>query len=127
MQDWTLALCTAILTHENLDPVLFPQEHHPVRVVHSWVLLRLLVQVAEARVERFEGVRWELVIWKFWKEVRSVVGKSHGAGTVFEKEIDGFGQGVVEGLRALEGSQGGRAREMMEREWGLLVELVAAS
>ena len=122
----------------DIDPVLFPQEWHPVRVVHAWVLLRLVVQVAETRIalplvhkgkgsggERADGsgnedqgIKWHLIIWKLWKEVSDQVPKSHGKESSFAKEVAAFGMSVEEGYRGFEAQVGlERAKAVMEAEW----------
>jgi len=111
LQDWFLALKNALSTYSAIDPLLFPQAHHPVRVVHHWVLLRLLVQVAEvvssgqggARMEGLREVRWEVVIYGLWKEVKDTVKQSHGTGNTFDREVMAFGEQLVEGGRVMEG------------------------
>lgn len=100
LQDWNLALRYALSTCFAVDPLLFPQVHHPVRVVHGWVLLRLLVQVAEvvsygqtrAETEGLREVRWEVVIFGLWKELKVSVEQSHGTGSALERDVVAFGE-----------------------------------
>lgn len=121
LQDWALALKNALITYFAIDPLLFPQAHHPVRVVHNWVLLRLLVQVAEtvssgqagAEMEGLREVRWEVVIYGLWKEVREIVKQSHGNGSAFEVEVMAFGKQLAEGGKVTEG-EGGLERSVTE-------------
>jgi len=111
LQDWTSALKNALNTYFVTDPLLFPQAHHPVRVVHTWVLLRLLVQVAEvvssgqagAEIEGLREVRWEVVIYGLWKRLKETVEQSHGKGSTFEREVMAFGEQLTEGGRVMEG------------------------
>ncbi len=113
LQDWILALRNGLSTYFAIDPLLFPQAHHPVRVVHHWVLLRLLVPVAEvvssgqagAKTEGLREVRWEVVIYGLWKELKEIVEQSHGKGSAFETEVMAFGEQLAEGGRLIEGEE----------------------
>ena len=138
LEKWSLALGISIQGYSDIDPILFPQGWHPVRVVNAWVLLRLVVQVAEigialplaSKVEENggkrgagsgnedQGVKWHLIIWKLWTEISDQVSKSHGTETLFAKEVAAFGMGVEEGLKNFEAQVGTeRAKEVMEAEW----------
>ena len=138
LEKWTLALKMAVQGYCEIDPVLFPQEWHPVRVVHAWVLLRLVVQVAETGItlslpskaieyvgrrgdssgNEDQGIKWHLIIWKFWKEVSDQVPKSHGKESSFAIEVAAFGMGVGEGLKGFEAQIGTeKAKGVMEAEW----------
>ena len=117
-QQWRLALRMALQGYHDIDPLLFIQAWHPVRVVHAWVLLRLLVQVAEVGVPDSEDIKWHLVIWRLWEEVEREVGKSHGAESKLSDEVAGFGSQLREGLerfRAAEGAE--KAHSLMDLEW----------
>jgi len=125
LQDWVLALKNALSTYFAIDPLLFPQAHHPVRVVHNWVLLRLLVQVAEVvssrqagvKMEALREVRWEVVIYGMWKEVRATVEQSHGKGNALEREVMAFGEQLAEGGREMNGERRleGSQKEELDR------------
>ena len=93
-----------------------------MRVVHKWVLLRLIIQIAglvgegDGSVESLRefGVQWQVVVWFLFREVEEGVGKSHGVGSVFWEEVGVFGREI--------GVEGGMAHpgEAKEREWGKL-------
>ena len=94
-------------------------DFHPVRVVHKWVLLRLIVQIAgmvgerDASVESLAkfGVEWQVVIFCLLREVEEGVGRSHGRGSVFAEEVEGLGREMgMEGWMVVGG-------EVEEREW----------
>lgn len=122
LQDWVLALKHALSTHVAIDPLLFPQAHHPVTVVHHWVLLRLLVQVAEvvssgqagAKIEGLREMRWEVVIYGLWKELKESVEQSHGKESALEREVITFGEQLTEGGRVMEGE--GRLEGIVKEE-----------
>ena len=44
-EKWPLALKHALRRDMDIDPFIMPQAWHPVRVIHSWVLLKLIVEV----------------------------------------------------------------------------------
>lgn len=37
------AFAQAAIQYLDIDPVLFPDAHHPIRIVHNWVFYRLMV------------------------------------------------------------------------------------
>lgn len=39
---YNAALAQATVQHLYIDPVLFPEPHHPIRLVHKWVMYRLM-------------------------------------------------------------------------------------
>ncbi len=56
-----------------------------------------------ARMEGLREVRWEVVIYGLWKEVKDTVKQSHGTGNTFDREVMAFGEQLVEGGRVMEG------------------------
>ncbi|KAG8530818.1 uncharacterized protein KY384_004175 [Bacidia gigantensis] len=50
-QDWLRALKCAVNAARQVEPVQYPVEHHPVRVVRKWVLLKLVVQIVGLMLE----------------------------------------------------------------------------
>lgn len=103
--------------------MLFPQAWHPVRVVHAWVLLRLVVQVAEMglSVGGSSGggggdVKWHLIILKLWKEIDGTVDRSHGMESAFANEVRAFGAQMGEGWGRFVGELGEEVAERTMRE-----------
>ncbi|GAB7348017.1 hypothetical protein MBLNU459_g5509t1 [Dothideomycetes sp. NU459] len=83
------ALLHATKTYFLIDPILFPQRAHPVRVVHTWALVKALMWVYQdcsdaathAKYNHFMDVQqfdFVVPIWRLLKEVQSLVLRSHG-------------------------------------------------
>ena len=97
-----------LVQHFSIDPVHYPQSFHPVRVVHTWILLRLAVnmkgQVYSALIKRDTGVDvvtggagleklkrlevdWDMIVFGICQEVNDNVGRSHGVESVFARKV----------------------------------------
>lgn len=82
----SIALFQMIKTYFLIDPVLYPQEFHPVRVVHMWGLVKVLMWLYDSPEHPHTrqlvdgGFDFVVVIWRLLKQVRGLVGKSHGVG-----------------------------------------------
>ncbi|KAG9832963.1 SET domain-containing protein, partial [Aureobasidium melanogenum] len=106
-----LALFQMAKTYFLIDPILYPQEFHPVRVVHTWNLAKTLVQAysspndpsqtVDPGVEQLfqRGFDFVVPIWRLLKKLSVDVVKSHGAEsrltfmvhTLTEQVKDGIG------------------------------------
>ncbi len=79
----------------RIDPHLFPQPFHPVRVVHTWTLAMLALWAAVAPADSpidaamflERGVDLGVVIYHLLFEVHENVGKSHGKESSFAKAV----------------------------------------
>ena len=131
----------ALKVYFHVDPVVYPQGWHPVRVVHVWVLVRVVGVVAglmaagaeeeggegesrEREREKVQGLRkyaveWGVVVWGLLREVEAVVGRSHGDESSFAKMVRGRVEEVRGDMRMVRVDErvveGGR-----EREWAKL-------
>ncbi|KAH0380930.1 SET domain-containing protein, partial [Aureobasidium melanogenum] len=86
-----LALFQMAKTYFLIDPILYPQDFHPVRVVHIWNLAKTLVQAysspndpsqtVDPGVEQLfqRGFDFVVPVWKLLKKLSVDVVKSHGA------------------------------------------------
>ncbi|MCJ1306783.1 hypothetical protein MMC25_000426 [Agyrium rufum] len=118
-QDHAGALGHTLVKHFLIDPVHLQQPFHPLRVVHMYVLWKLLVEV-EGQVQdaaasstdfkrqlrewkdvRSLAVDKSVVIWSLMRDMRDLVKIGHGPESVFaktiEREIDAAGMGVKDG------------------------------
>ncbi|KAG9947379.1 SET domain-containing protein, partial [Aureobasidium melanogenum] len=106
-----LALFQMAKTYFLIDPILYPQDFHPVRVVHTWNLAKTLVQaysspndpsqIVDPGVEQLFQMGFDFVVpvWKLLKKLSVDVVKSHGAEsrltfmvqTLTEQVKDGIG------------------------------------
>ncbi|MCJ1388083.1 hypothetical protein MMC18_000927 [Xylographa bjoerkii] len=128
-QHWVPALVHSLLTYFHIDPLLFPEVVHPVRVVHKWVLLKLVLQVVavgqegDAGVQALEqkwGLEWGVVVWGLLQEVEGSVGGSHGAESRFAAEVRREGERFRVDARGGPYGEKGPGRRDVEREWGKL-------
>ncbi|MCJ1378416.1 hypothetical protein MMC17_001514 [Xylographa soralifera] len=128
-QQWVPALAHSLLTYFRIDPFLFPEAVHPVRVVHKWVLLKLVLQVAAVGQEGDEGVRalerkwgveWGVVVWGLLMEVEGSVGGSHGVDSRFAAEVRREGDRFRVDARGGPYAEVGPGRRDVEREWAKL-------
>lgn len=97
-QAWPTALVCALKAYFEIDPVHYQPDWHPVRVVRKWVLLRLVVQIAQLASEndgslrslsRF-GIEWQVVALGLFGEITEGVGLSHGEDSKFKTEVEFF-------------------------------------
>jgi hypothetical protein len=105
-----LALFQMAKTYFLIDPILYPQDHHPVRVVHTWTLAKTLVQaysspndpsqVVDAGVEELFRREFDFVvpIVKLFKKLVGDVVKSHGAGSRLAMMVHTTARQVFEGV-----------------------------
>lgn len=107
------ALLHATKTYFLIDPILYPQEAHPIRVVHTWALVKTLMWVYEQsndpasqyKIGFVDTNNFDFVvpIWRLLKEVYGRVVKSHGQMSRLRHKISQ----TVEEVRG-EISQGGQ-------------------
>jgi len=96
---------TGVKIYFLIDPVLYPQEHHPVRVVHMWMLATLTMYLSTIDEEPAvaehmrRGVNFTIVMWELMRQVRELVGRSHGDGSKFAREVRRRLDEVHEGMR----------------------------
>ena len=123
-QDWAHALNVALITRRCVEPVQYPLPWHPIRVVKSWVLLRLLVHIAtlDAKSEGTLGtlgglgVNYLLLSQGLWKQVNDGVAKSHGGHSRLAREVRLFGEEI--------GAEGSKADdERLEFEWAKIEKM----
>ena len=74
-----------------VDPILFRESFHPVRVVHTWTLSRLFLQLSHLSVAEPEavgeleeyGIGYGWIVWGLLREVVGNVDRSHGSQSSF--------------------------------------------
>jgi SET and MYND domain-containing protein len=90
--DHTLAWRHAVRSYLDIDPVLFPESHNPIRVVHAHRLAKLTIFLADESEEKGQDLRIACIdlgldmpafAWKCMKEAAQQVDKSHGADSSF--------------------------------------------
>ena len=132
-QQYVPALIHSLISYFDIDPVQLPQVVHPVRVVHKWVLLKLVLQIAAIGQEGDEGVKaleekwgldWALIIWGLLREVEGSVGGSHGIESRFAVRVRREGERFRVDTRVRWGDKGPGMGEV-ESEWARLRAVAA--
>jgi SET domain len=127
-KNWLSAKPAMLETYFTTDPIMFPQPHHPVRVVHTWTLAQVFMQIQAASHPIYNQTSIQVVpelldivviIWALLKEVYSQVDKSHGKNSHFAGVI----QGKLDEV-GLELARGGRNVDLsdtnVEKQWNAL-------
>lgn len=79
-----IAMMQMVKIYFSIDPILYPQDFHPVRVVHAWALVKVLMWLYEQQDDPVtvslhgQGFDFVVIIYKLLKQLRGLVGKSHG-------------------------------------------------
>ncbi|KAI4731881.1 SET domain-containing protein [Aureobasidium sp. EXF-10728] len=93
-----------------IDPILYPQDFHPVRVVHTWNLVKTLVQAysspqdpretVDPGVQELFRLEFDFVvpIWRLLKKLSVDVLKSHGSGSNLTVMVHALTQQVRDGV-----------------------------
>jgi len=115
--DYLAAALHGIKTYFLIDPILYRQENHPVRIIHKWTLsmsfLFLLsgpeYEDALSKMDK-QGVNAVAITWALLREVNKGVNFSHGESSSFAKKVwekmaevgNGLGGGDLRQLTRLE-------------------------
>lgn len=107
---WPRALVHSLILYLLVDPVFYPQRHHPVRVVHAFTLASLLLQVSgdsSSLAQEFPRAKeleldYGKIIWVLLCEIVAHVGMSHGAKSSFAEIVMRKKEEVENDLRASE-------------------------
>ncbi|KAI9819575.1 MAG: hypothetical protein M1827_007025 [Pycnora praestabilis] len=125
---WTEALAHMLQTYFQIDPVLFPQPFHPVRVVHNWTLAMLMLQITSLStsdpasiyvVQKYEP-DYGTIIHGLLKEVEGNVGASHGPHSHFAVMVKRKVEEVNVDMTRADTAQGALKKDKLEKEWKIL-------
>jgi hypothetical protein len=96
LEKYSDAFYHGLKTYFDIDPILYPAPHHPLRVVHTYALAKLaIVFVMEAtanpkvdpagtiKFARQQGYDFAPLVYKLVKDSKDNVGKSHGENNSF--------------------------------------------
>ena len=95
-QQWIPAFVHYLIIYFHIDPIIYPQAVHPVRVVHKWALLKLTSLLAmwasteEGECRDFEekyDLEWIRVVAGLYLEIEESVKGSHGTDSRFAHRI----------------------------------------
>lgn len=130
-----LAITHALVMYFYVDPVLYPMTFHPVRVIHGWVLVRLLTTLlVEGERERqatgkvlgmcahYSDLNAPVVVGGLWQDVDKGVQRSHGSDSVFAAEVRQWGE--QHGCAVVASTIAAKERQ---REWAKLRKLADES
>lgn len=96
------ALVAMLRLNIVIDPVIYPQEHHPVRVVHAWTLATLAKALSSEQDTPFCkalqacGVDLSMLFLGLLLEIRQQVPKSHGSESQFGRMVEAAWQAMME-------------------------------
>ncbi|KAL8712412.1 MAG: hypothetical protein Q9220_003260 [cf. Caloplaca sp. 1 TL-2023] len=104
LRNWSSALGHALKMYFYIEPVLFPLEWHPQRIVRTYVLLKIILEVAfhvsqgtdNELVKQLEkyALDWAAVVLGFTKEIEVAIPKGFGWDTSFAREFQDFQKNV---------------------------------
>ena len=92
-QDYDVAFVAALKLHCHVDPMLYPEPFHPVRVVNSWTLLQLMrfLSTEEESILcqycRQKGLDLPIATLPLLKEIHKQAAKSHGRDSAFGRMV----------------------------------------
>ncbi|KAF2835493.1 SET domain-containing protein [Patellaria atrata CBS 101060] len=89
------ALMQASKIHFHVDPVLYPQPHHPLRVVHIWTLVKLIIYLVNEidsyppvqNMQEKGGLDFPVIAYSLLLQVEANVEKSHGKSSRFAQMV----------------------------------------
>ena len=87
------ALIAMLRLHILIDPTIYPQQHHPVRVVHAWTLATLAKAVGREEDSPFCkalkacGVDLSILFLGLVSYIHENVAKSHGSQSLFGRMV----------------------------------------
>jgi len=114
----------------HINPILYPQTCHPLRVIHNWTLMNLLLYYldpnanlqAEAEL-RDAGVEFGVVVYGLLLEVYDNVTSSHGRDSTFAKEVRRKMEEVVTDMTRGDAKELHGIKNRIEPQWRILRKL----
>jgi hypothetical protein len=95
------ALVALIRLYTLVDPIIYPQAHHPVRIVHAWTLATLAKAVSSepdtpfCKALQACGVDLPILFLALLQEIHKQISRSHGAQSTFGKTIEAAWQSIM--------------------------------
>jgi hypothetical protein len=96
-QQYVPAFVHSLIMYFDIDPVLYPQPIHPVRVVHKWALLKLTIELADVAsseegesrdLEEKYNLDWRIIVVGLYMQIEYTVRLSHGTESRFAHRVD---------------------------------------
>jgi hypothetical protein len=95
------ALIALIRLYTLIDPTIYPQAYHPVRIVHAWVLATLAKAVSSepdtpfCKALQACGVDLPILFLALLQEIHNQIPRSHGVQSSFGKTIETAWQSIM--------------------------------
>ncbi|KAF3909123.1 hypothetical protein ABW21_db0206416 [Orbilia brochopaga] len=83
--DWPSGLRHMITLYARVFPAIYETTYHPMRVVRTFTLAMILLQVAVTVPDKFAGLNFTKLLYGLLVEVCGNVDKSHGVNSSFAK------------------------------------------
>ena len=124
-EQWVSAFAQMLKIYFEIDPVLFPQPFHPVRVVHKWTLAMLVIHLSSLSVSEAGSVdsldRYALnygtVVWGLLLEAEGNLDRSHGNGTRFARMVRRKVDQVKVDMTRGDAAVSKIGRQELEKQW----------
>lgn len=124
---WIHGLAQCMKLHLEIYPVIYPQQHHPDRVVTTWAFAKLTSQLAhepEAQLATRHlaapGFSMSIISWALLRIVAQAVDSSHGADSGFARIVKHGFQDATESITRGNKSTISQLDELAARQWALL-------
>ncbi|KAL8952077.1 MAG: hypothetical protein Q9222_001988 [Ikaeria aurantiellina] len=102
--NWSAALAHALKVYFHIEPVLYPLKWHPQRIVQTYVLLKIILEMVyhmsqgihSESVEKLEKYKldWAAVVMGFMKEIETAIPQGFGSDTSFARDFQEFQKNV---------------------------------
>ena len=124
-KQWLETLVHSLIIYFYIDPVLFEQAFHPVRVTHKWVLYRLVKHCGALETggnSSFKKLRewlapnWLVIGVGLFMEVEANMANSHGLESAFANDVRGERKIMETEMRST-GTEFKAANADIVREW----------
>lgn len=127
-QQWVAAFVQMLKIYFKIDPALFPEPFHPVRVVHKWTLAMLVIHIASlsasepSSIERLKSYNLDYtrINWGLLIEVDGNVDKSHGRDTRFATRVRRKVEQVKVDMTRGDAAVPKIGKADLERQWSIL-------
>ncbi|KAK5166907.1 uncharacterized protein LTR77_007636 [Saxophila tyrrhenica] len=122
------ALVALIRLHALIDPTIYPQAHHPVRIVHAWTLATIAKAVSNepdtpfCKALQSCGVDLPVLFLALLAEIHEQVPRSHGKSSSFGQMVDGAWRtimgpgGELDEQYSQQGVERPRQQEMLQQQ-----------
>ncbi|KAF1959201.1 SET domain-containing protein [Byssothecium circinans] len=112
-----LAWSHCMKRHQYVTPTLYPQTHHPIRVVQTWQMAMLAQYLASASKQLAPGIDMAVITAMLVDAVHTAAKSSHGEYSAFFKSVQGkFAEVESEVLAKFESKDALKAATKMQEK-----------